>query len=786
MAGMAGALQAAESLCEQPQTLVLAARVQGEPRGDWWVHCDPQDGLFLRAQDLPTLRLRTPPHPHAFRTVQGERLLPLAGLPGVRHQVHPARLELDIQVDPAALLPTVVAAPVGREPAPLTLGVASFINWSIGQSGPGAGRSQLGLELGHRDGPWLWLHQLGLDDAPGSPRRWVRQFTRATYDAPQSLRRWTLGDQFLPGPSLGRGLGGWVGGVSVGQPFGGPALGLSTPLGSVSGRAQGPSEVEVYAHGTLVRTTRVGTGEFEIQGLPLWPGATPVTVVVRDAFGRTERTTHTLYASPQLLPAGRHDDHWGWGWQRTDSQGGPGYGSGRLATSHRWGLRDTLTLGAAGQGQRGHAVVELSGQAQVQAAGVLSLAGARSGGAYRGGSAFAIQHSFDSRSIRASATWRQETAGFSLDPASSGGRRDAVMGASVRAGPGQWVSVTQAILWPHDGANANPGAPRRSTELGYSLSMPGSRLSLSVTLSRQSAPDGSRHGVILGAFLPLDGQRYVSTQVRTSEGRTVSEVQFQQSASGEEGWSYGLRGQQDSGLGRGPTWWVADADLRARTFVLRTRGEQPGSANDTGRWTLQASGGLARLEGRWWASRPLSDGFVLVRVGRLAGVQVIANGRPIGQTDANGELLVPWVPAFSDAQIAIDPQSLPIDHAVPTATRRLRLPERGSTVLDFQATRVRAVTARLLRSDADGPARPAGDLRVQGVGPAGVWGTLTAPDGTLYLDPAVIGHHTLQATDAAGSCEAAFTVPEGDQVLVDLGDLVCQRPAAQNRSPGPR
>lgn len=143
--------------------------------------------------------------------------------------------------------------------------------------------------------------------------------------------------------------------------------------------------------------------------------------------------------------------------------------------------------------------------------------------------------------------------------------------------------------------------------------------------------------------------------------------------------------------------------------------------NDIGQvGRIGATGSVAWLPGVLMASRRIADAFGLVDLG-YPNVPVFSENRPIGQTDANGQLIVPDLNAYISNKLSISASELPFDVEINDAARYV-VPTRDAGI------RVRFDTQREVNTLAS--------LRLRDGKPIAVGSRLVLPSG----DQQVIGH----------------------------------------------
>ena len=752
--------------------------------------------MLLRRQDLPTIGLAlTLP---TVVVVDGAEHVALDQTAGLAIALDQASLTLAITAEPSLLTRQVIdAAP--RAPAVARLrGEGAFLNWALERSasnGASSAPTSLGLEAGARLGPTLWLSRgQTVRDAQGDSR-FVRLTTSVTRDVPERLVRWTLGDIATTSDELGQGV--LLGGISLGTLARLDPYRIRYPLGTVQGQALIASEVDVYVDGQRVRTERVPAGIFEIRDLNTPPGARSVQLVVRDPYGRTQRFDQSVYTSQRLLAPGTHDFQYAvGGLRRRFGQDSSDYGSPAFALRHAWGASSSLTLGLRAEGRPGLITGGPSLTLGVATAGLLHASLAASQAGSLRGQAGLLRYEYQSPRWGVGVTWRTEGPGYAMlsEPRALGDPRRELQGyASLSVGEGQsvWASHGRLTTTPAsrpalpEGWQQSTLAPRQTTSIGYAAWIRPWGGSLRVTASRISDERGTRHELGASLVFVIAGGGVASTQVQHGREGSTQSVQWSRPTPADTGWGYDLSATRQASAPDKVLRWRATTDLASDAFRLRA--DLVGSDGaDRPALRLSAAGGFAYIDGRGYRGRPIEDSFAVVEVGQLAGVPVTVNGRPAGQTDADGRLLIARVGAHHEAVFEIDSRAIPIDQTISGVQRRVVIPERSGAVIRFETQRLRALAAQVVtRSNPSLKPLERAHVRI-GAGPTTV-NTTTGLQGELYLENLAPGEYTGVALGPRGTCEFRLTVPHTDEVLVELGPLECESSVdAQNRSEGPR
>jgi outer membrane usher protein len=248
---------------------------------------------------------------------------------------------------------------------------------------------------------------------------------------------------------------------------------------------------------------------------------------------------------------------------------------------------------------------------------------------------------------------------------------------------------------------------------------------------------------------------------RTSSGATTGAQRGLPPGTG-----YGYRVRADS-TGNGTFSALAQAQP---TFGRYEVGYDRNGTTDVASAT--AAGALVLVGGRLFATRPVEQGFALVRVPGVEGVRASLDHRPVGRTDANGDLLVPGLLAHYGNKLSIEDADVPPAYRVGETERVVAAPTRGATVVRFDVAKLRAVEGWLTIRGPNGPVVPAfGTFEVDA--PAGPTHSPIAEDGNFWLEDLPAGTHAARIYWHGDVCELKLVVPDATAGVLELGDITC-------------
>lgn len=753
----------------QDQLLQLEVFVNGRPReliSAFTLHADGK--LVSSRSELDEIGLRIPP------ALAGEVEIALDRLPGLTFVYDEAAQAIRFTAEPRALEPIRVDARIDvAEPDPVRPPPGAIVNYTLFASADqgAAGLNFDGMSAAIETrvfGKLGLLEHSVIAQTSGRDMQSVRLDTSYLYEDPDALRSLQAGDLISGGFAWTRPIR--LGGLQVRRNFGlRPDL-VTLPMPTLAGSALAPSTLELYVNSVRTLSAAVPQGPFEIAHPPVIEGAGLARLVLRDALGRETISSTPFYASPQLLADGLTDFSAEIGFARRNYATVSNDYDGRLAASMSWrrGLTDRLTMQA--HGETVGSLWLLGGGATVTVGHVgllsLALAGSRTSGGY----GHLIDAVFESRTRVLSILLRtQRTFGDYEDLASWTAVELPNLGLDRRLF-GQPRELDQASLsvplpWSGSSLGASYVLARRAADttrlVGVSCTQDLGPLSLYASAGRDLDVSGST-GVYLGVSVPLG--RGVSGSVGASHVRSRTNTYIEASRQGHHdpgalGWTVraadGERREAEALVRYGSRWARFEMDL------LRTENAYAGHG--------MIEGALTLIGGGMHASQRVDESFALVEVG-APGVPVLRENRPIGRTDARGQLLIPHLAPFVANRIAIDPIELPIDAEIDAVNAVVAPFSRVAVLVDLRVEHS-GRSALLGLIDADGqPIELGSEVVIEGHEESFVVGY----DGQAFVQGLSERNVAIVTTPDRAVCRARFNyrAATGEQVRIER--TVCE------------
>jgi outer membrane usher protein len=213
----------------------------------------------------------------------------------------------------------------------------------------------------------------------------------------------------------------------------------------------------------------------------------------------------------------------------------------------------------------------------------------------------------------------------------------------------------------------------------------------------------------------------------------------------------------------------AMAQLQGRYGRYEVRREVTGGA-DTIR--LHAAGAVVGIGGGIFATRPVRNSFALLQVPGVSGVRGFVSNQEVGQTDQNGNLLIPELEAYYGNVLQIADEDIPLDYSVRGTRMALAPPFRGGALATFSVSPTRRISGTILIGAPTGERIPLHGRLTLTVGTD----TVASPIGSggeFYFENLPEGTFDAVVEDADGSCSLVIVVRRSDSALTNLGSLRC-------------
>ncbi|MBB6428170.1 fimbria/pilus outer membrane usher protein [Sphingopyxis sp. JAI128] len=769
--GAAAAYAAPES------DLQLEVFVNGEPTKLVAAFREEAGGtLLIDPTQLRNVGLQPDP-----RAVRPDGLVDIARLPGVSFAYDEARQRIDFTATPESRATRVIDAGgrggrIRTPPAQRDFG--ALVNYTLfatagdeGSSTFGSTGGVSGMVEGRVFGPQGLLSSSHIVRASsGGDKKHVRLATSWSYSDPGSLIVYRAADIVSGGLQWTRSVR--LGGIQIQRDFGlRPDL-VTIPLLDLSGSAAVPSTVEVYVNNVRRLSTEVEGGPIRVANVPIITDAGVARLVVTDALGRETVSQSSFFASPLLLAPGLWDFsvEAGFARQNFGSRSNDYGGDLMMSGTVRRGLSDWLTLEGHAEGGGGLGNGGIGAAFNLGSFAIGSLAGSAS--RYRGDNGYQLagslqlalgdlrlnarsQHSFGDYHDIASVTFdASNVPTFDWSLAAPPKAIDQV----TISGPLPFDRTRMALSY----TRLETAAGNRSQLLSVSTHRSFSRRGILYASLFKDFERRKSLGIFVGLSFRFGGRMQGSVGVSSRSGDTYVTTELARRIDDKIG-SYGWRLRSVEG---DRTQRLAAGSYRAAFARLKGGVEQIG---DDFRATAQIDGSVVVAGGGLFLANRIDDAFAVVDTG-APGIDVAYENRPIGRSNGDGKLLLPYLRSWQPNRISIDPRHLPLDARV-GGTREVAVPaDRSGVTVRFDVDAETPAALIVLR-DPQGALLPLGATgRVEGNPETFIVGY----DGQAYAGGLGPQNRAVVALPDGGRCVADFAYQSQPGRLATLSGVICR------------
>jgi outer membrane usher protein len=762
---LAGVLARAAAAHAEQQPALLDVSINGVPHGQSIVVMD--DGqVWIDLESLTSASVKDPGGDR--RPWKGRTLVRLASLaPRITYELDEAALALRLTVQPSQLQGTRVdlksQRPDGVEYRHAT---SAFLNY--GTSLLSIGSSSLSLEAGLSAGKALVTSTM-FGDTTGTFRRGL---TSVMFDDRHRLNRYVTGDTVASTGALGGII--QLGGVSVSRDFSLDPYFVRFPTLDLSGAVMTPSRVEVYVNNQLVRVEQLPPGVYQLDHLPLPVGAGDTRVVVRDAFGGEQQFDSSFYISQGILARGVQQFSYAAGAERLDQFSSSWSYGGPMATGlHRIGLTDSVTVG--GRFEAGSNLASGGPMATVRLGrfGDVEGIGGLSRNATGSGYAASVAYEYTSRVFGvalAARNYSPDYATLSSKYVQAQPRLDTSASVSSRVARRLSLGATWQSLQYYA---AYPMARRGAATAAISLKR---RYTLYLTANRTLADGRWYSGGFVSLGVSLGTRKMANLSVEQSDGQARATAELQRTLPLGTGLGYRVQGATGSGSPN------LDAELRAQTPFGKYDVRQT-VVNGQSSTIADASGAIVLIGGGAYFTRPVEDGFALVRVPDVGGVRAYVSNQEVGRTDRHGDVVVPNLLAYYGNHVSINDADVPIDRDLPKDSVLLAPPFRGGAIALFPAPRPSRITGQFVVVRDRGVVTPA-NWGLTITTPAGSISSALGGDGAFYLENLPPGDYPATIEGDGLQCRVTLHVPTSKDAVIKSGVTTCTAVTEMRRGAG--
>ncbi len=793
------------SLSAAAETIIVTVVLNQQSKGEFFVIAAGPGDYLVRIEDLKAMGFRAPEG--QVTEISGERYVSLKSMKGIQFTFDEKKVALEIAASPA-LLPVnqINLAPL-RPEVYYPRETSAFLNYGITYSDsnvPNTAAYGVANEVGFRTGDFLFLSGSNYTKTYYEDT-FVRLMSSITYDRREDMQRAVAGDFFASSGIFGGTEN--LGGISFSKVYSINPYFIKFPLFNFNGLVSMPSDVDIYLNGMKVRTEKVSPGEFDLKNLAIYGGAGVVDVVVKDAFGREQKIAFPFYSADILLRQGLNEYSYNVGFLRQNfGVESNDYGDPAAAMFHRYGVNDSLTLGGRAEATKGLFTFGPEASFLLSRFGVMTLSAYTSDKDGEGGYAGSLNYTYQGKVVSARLFANAYTSDFETISRVTTTTTSPKLeeGASIGIGGKELGSLSFSYT-----AAENYNAPdTQSAAITYSRNLTKDVI-LFTSLSRSTQGEAVNNEFFIG--LTYTPWRDVAISVRHDRnGETNTDgVQVQKNLPVGEGVGYQAsldRTETDSS-----TTYRANPSVQYNARYGVYGADYVTQRNDSGTQTsyrLTAGGAIAYVGNTVGLTRPVTDSFALVRAGDLAGITVYDNNQDVGKTDSSGKLFVPNLGSYYDNRLSINDKDVPLNYTLSETGLFVSPPLRSGSCIFFGVKQEQPVTGTLAIK-IDGVVKPVefreGRMEVDGkeiVFPTGSNGEFYiegVPSADKETGPGKRGcsYKAVSGKIEPGTYKASFdyegkrcmfniTIPKTDDMIIDLGQVVCEMQKAAPQVPQPQ
>ncbi len=801
-ANKAKAAVAVPSYQKTTTQIVLTVTVNTVSKGDFFVELGDEGTLFIKTEDLDTLKLKFPEDRVVL--IENERYVPTSAVLDVKPSFDEKKLALSfIGKTTEAQITTADIFSLQSKPQNVYYPreTSAFLNYGLTYgytSADGFQSFSATNKVGARAGDVFFVSD-SLYTKTRTDETFIRLQSSATYERRDDLQWFVLGDQFANSGDLGSSIN--MGGLGFSKVYKLDPYFITQPVFNLKGAAIYPTQAEIYLDGVLVGKQAIAPGSFDLRNIYSYTGSHNVEVVLKDPFGNEQMISYPLYFSTQLLREGLHEYSYNAGFIREqyglDSNE---YGKPAFSAFHRYGVTNSLNIGVRAEGSDGVYNGGLFTSFLVPRVGAFTLSVAESDANGINGSAGSFQHSYQFGNFSTNLLVRGYSRDYSTVSSPTTSTSDPTK-YEASAGVGFLLNPLGSFSVNYSGIETYGGTNTRTTSANYSRTI-SKTTSLFATAS-ETQQVGTTYSFFVGLNFNFDNDIHGATQYSKTGGADTETAQVQKDVPVGEGLGYRAGyTRTDSGT------TVSNAlnpfvQYNARYGIYSLDSTLQNSSGITSEtYNLSASGALVYAGGFYGLSRPVSDSFSIVMLDKVENAKVLNNGQEIGTTGLSGTVVVPTLTSYGQNQISVDVKNLPMDYSISGVNKALSPSLWSGSCVAFDAVRMQAVTGRLFekRDDKKTPLEYV-DISLK-VGEK-VLTFPTGKDGEFYIEN-TLPKEMIKETDQlscraiaerrktggkvikpgtypafveidGAKCTFTVTFPETEDVITDLGEVVCEK-----------
>ncbi|KQC09622.1 MAG: hypothetical protein APR62_02280, partial [Smithella sp. SDB] len=787
--------------------IVVNIIVNTVSKGDFFVELDDEHRIFLRTEDVKTLKLQYPEDKIVIIR-EDEQYVPLSSLRDVSCTFDENKLTVAIigkTTESAKTAADLFSLKASTKNIYYPHEASAFLNYGLNYvytNNNGFQSFAVTNKLGLRAGD-VFLTSDSLYTKTETSDNFVRLQSSATYERRDDLQWLVLGDQYANSGDLGSTVN--MGGIGFSKVYKLDPYFITQPVMDLRGSVIFPTQAEIYLDGVLVGKQTIAPGSFDLKNIYSYTGSHNVEILLKDPFGKVQKISYLAYFSTQMLREGLHEYSYNVGLMRDDyGVESDNYGNPVFSAFHRYGVTNKLNIGARAEGSDGVYNGGLSSAFLVPRLGQLSLslAGSSASGNKVGG-AVSFQHSYQLGSFNTNMLLR----GYTRDYATAG---ISVLTADrnqfeMNLGMGLSIKPLGSFSVNYAETSTFKGVDTRVISANYSRPLY-KTINLFTTGSVTNAADTS-YSFFVGLNFDLGNSIRGSAQVSGGSNDVNTEtMQLQKDIPVGEGVGYRATFNRSETSTNTTTAFNPYLQYNAKYGIYSVDASIQNTAGTTTElYNLSAAGSLVYAGGFFGLSRPVSDSFGIVVLNKeVPGAAVLNNGQEIGETGYFGTMVVPTLTSYGQNKITLDTKNIPIDYSISDVNKTISPSLWSGSCVYFDVRQIRALTGTLVMQK-EGRKEPLEFVEISLNVAEKNLAYPTGKGGEFYIENSLSvdtdtgtsdnqhnqscsaiaqlrksggntippGIYKANVDYEGGKCEFNITFPDTEEAITDLGEIQC-------------
>lgn len=509
----------------------------------------------------------------------------------------------------------------------------------------------------------------------------VRFDSSWTTDKISDMARWRVGDSNTKAANWSSSTR--FGGIQYATNFAVRPDLVTHPLMAFKGRAELPTTLDIYANSIPVYHTKLRSGDFDINNLPVNNGKGDLIVRTEDITGKIETLKLPYYSVPSLLTKGLSDFSFAAGFQRLNyGVQDFDYSSLLINADYMHGISDVWTSGGHFDMLRNFASVgatnifKLGNYGSIAASLVTNLT------RFNQAQKLTIGYSYQSENYNFNANIANNGKRFydTYNPQAAISAKPTIqtsIGYNNQRFGGISISYLSFVSSSIDGAKQ-----MKMLTSSYDKDITknsGLRLSAGTDLNNK------KKNIFFVASFRINISNDKSVLVNRAKQKNITTTQYTISSpiGAPIGWGYNA-----SLITKGKTKeYDIQVDkntehLDSSLFLFnsdRVKTQQ-----------LSLKGAVVAIDKSLFFTQTVSNGMALVKVANLKNIPVYYNNQIVGDTDSKGKLLIPDVIPYVPSEISLDQQKLPLDTEFSSLTVKTVTKPKSAVVINYEIVKARS------------------------------------------------------------------------------------------------